>query len=128
MGEKVKKLILPRYLLIVIIVIQGLLIIFYGNKKQGFIMDEYYTWMSANSFDNPEFVVPMNQWTSTKFLTEYFTVQKGEQFAFISVWNNLKADVHPPLNSWILHIICSLFTDTLSKWFGLILNLTRCAS
>lgn len=123
MEEETYNCLIPRCLLVVLIVVQALLIIYYGNEKQGFIMDEYYTWMSANSYDNPEFKVPIGHWTDTEFLKEYFTVQEGEQFAYPAVWNNLKADVHPPLYSWVLHTICSFFTNYLSKWFGLCLNL-----
>lgn len=109
--------------LLIILAIQGSLIIFYGNQKVGFYADEFFTYLQSNSYDEPEWYVPENEWVDHTFLHEYMTVQEGERFAYISVWNNLRADVHPPIYSWLFHTISSFFPDILNKWMGILLNL-----
>ena len=47
----------------------------------------------------------------------YMTVDKNQRFDYGNVWKNQGADVHPVLYYILVHTICSLFPNTISKWY-----------
>lgn len=114
-------------LLCLIIVVQSCFMIFQINKKQGFFIDEIYSYGLSNSVQMPYInkgdTAIQNKWVNSSFFDEYLTVQHGERFDYKSVYTNQAADVHPPFYYAALHTICSFFPDSFSKWQGEILNL-----
>lgn len=61
-------------------------------------------------------------WLSGEYYENYLTVEEGTGFNFISVYYNQRADVHPPFYYILLHIVCSLFEGSFSKWYGFVIN------
>ncbi len=61
-------------------------------------------------------------WLSGEYYENYLTVEDGTGFNFISVYYNQRADVHPPFYYILLHIVCSLFEGSFSKWYGFAVN------
>ena len=120
-------------ILAIIIMLQLFVLLYYMGEKSGFHIDELWSFGLANSYDEtyfypkgftPDFEnVQYHKWISGTRFFEYLTVQKNEQFAFEKVYENQANDVHPPFYYCVMHIICSLFTDSFSKWYGLFLNL-----
>ncbi|MGN0638977.1 MAG: hypothetical protein ACI4J0_11450 [Huintestinicola sp.] len=116
-------------LLAVIIILQVLNITYYfAVRKQGYHSDEIWSYGFANSFyepyiyNNEDDSPAMGVWRDGSDFDHYITVQKGQQFRVDSVWYNEVPDMHPPLYPAILHIICSFFPDTFSKYFGYLIN------
>ncbi len=119
--------------LILIITAQCILLFFYAENKNGFHVDEMWSYGLSNSYDAPFFYPKgymddindqqFNNWMSGQQFLEYITVQPNEQFAYNRVYYNQTQDVHPPFYYFILHTICSLFPDTFSKWFGIGVNI-----
>ncbi len=105
-----------------VIVVSLLVTAFFGTKKQGYFIDENYTYTISNgtqlgiSVDN-------GTWNDTaKFLGQ--VVSEGEEnFSFGQMYQNAANDVHPPLYYVIFHFVSSVFTGVYSKWIGLGINL-----
>ena len=114
----------------VIIFLQVLNVTYYfAVRKEGFHSDEMWSYGFANSFYMPniypsgENTPPMGVWRNGSDFGNYITVQRGEQFRPDSAWYTEKIDMHPPLYPAILHMICSFFPDTFSKYFAYLINL-----
>lgn len=112
------------YALVVIIQLAALVSL--GSQKQGFHIDEIYSYQISNSY-HAEKVTGYDglwdQWVPGNSLLDLITVQEGEQFAYPVVYHNNAVDCHPPLFYFLLHSICSLFPGTFTKWYGLVLNI-----
>lgn len=61
-------------------------------------------------------------WLSGEYYENYLMVEEGTGFNFVSVYYNQRADVHPPFYYLLLHIVCSLFEGSFSKWYGFAIN------
>lgn len=104
--------------------VQILVLLLFGGQKKGYFIDEIYSWGLANSYYKP-FVASydvFDRWVTEDVAADYMTVQKGERFAYQSVYYNQAQDVHPPFFYMALHAICSFTPQVHSKWQGLILN------
>lgn len=118
------------YILLVIIIMLQILnvTISFELMKEGFHSDEMWSYGFANSFyepliyENDDGSPAMGVWRDGSDFGDYITVQKGEQFRPDSAWYNEKIDMHPPLYPAILHIICSFFPNTFSKYFAYLIN------
>lgn len=113
--------------LIFILILQSGIIIWFGNQKQGYFIDEIYSFGLSNGYYKP-FITSygdqiFDQWADQEVIDDYMTVQKGERFAYGSVIYNQSQDVHPPLFYLLLHTVCSFFPGMYSKWFGIGINL-----
>ena len=100
--------------------------LFWGSKKEGYYIDEPWSYGLANSYYQPFLQnddTYMKQWQEPDFYYDYVVVNEGEAFSYDSVIYNQANDVHPPFYYMLLHTICSFFVGTYSKWFGLVLNL-----
>lgn len=110
---------------IFIIVLMSLL---FCVKKQGLFTDEIYTYGLANSYFTP-YIADIyggnliDKIVVSKDLFNYITVGFGERFRFDSVFYNQGFDTLPPLYYCLIHLICSFFPETFTKWFGLSINL-----
>lgn len=109
----------------------------YVFQKQGCHSDEIWSYGLANSYYQPFIylndgvfiddatlndTINFNEWSTGEAYHNYITVQKGERFAYGSVYHNQSLDHHPPLYYFLLHTICSFFPNTFSFWFAYFLN------
>lgn len=122
-----------KILFIIILLIQSVILFHKMDIKSDLYVDEIYTYSLANS-PNGMFFPPKisnktlkfdlwNKWLPGQIFKEYITVSPGLEFSFSNVYNNQLQDTHPPLYYFIIHSICSFFTNSFSKWYGLSLNL-----
>ena len=109
-------------ILMLFLVLQIIVIIFFGTQKAGFHQDEYYSYFSSNR--SLGFYYPDREWVDTDTILNEFVVQKGQGFNYGLVALVQSWDVHPPLFYDFLHTICSLTPGIFSKWQGLIVNIT----
>lgn len=115
-----------QLVLISILIIQIFIMIFLGQDKNGFFMDEISTYELSNSFYDPFNCWDAdyyNQWKSPDYYISYLETHEGTQFRYDSVYYNQSLDVHPPLYYYLLHTVCSFFPDKFTKWFGIGLNI-----
>ena len=101
-----------RLIMVLILVVQLLNVLYWGSKKEGYYIDELWTYGLANSYEAPflwEKAGYMNEWHEPEFYMDYLVANEGEKFAFHSVYENQARDVHPPFYYMILHTVCSLF-------------------
>ena len=127
-----------NYVILLLLILSALMLYtyFFFAKKKGYDSDEIYSYTLSNSYYKPFLEAPENwnmnyvsetaqylkTWISGSVFHDYITVQKGEQFAYGSVWYNQSKDVHPPFYYAVLHTICSFFPDIYSPWFALSIN------
>ena len=110
-------------LLAVLIAVQIWVIAGFGARKDGFDIDELFTYGLANSYGEP-FISPREgEWTSGERFMAYLTVD-GHAHEYLNVYDNQIADVHPPLYYLFIHAVCSVFRAAgLSKWTSIGVNL-----
>lgn len=123
------KLIKNKYtiMLMVLIILQVANIIFWGNQKEGYHIDEIFSYGLSNGYYDPfpyyetddYFMV----WHDVSFFSDYVMVPTEHRFAYDSVWYNQAADVHPPLFYAVLHTVCSFFPETFSNWYAISVNI-----
>lgn len=113
---------LHRSLLLALLIFQIVLVIFCGMKKEGYHMDELFTYGLSNSYEKP---VPSDseQWLSPAYFHDYLEVGDNDAFAYKSVYDNQTKDVHPPLYYFLVHTISSFMPHTFSKWIGISVNI-----
>ena len=106
-------------------------------KKQYLFSDEAWSYGLSNSYYQPfihlrdgvrveresiENQVNLDQWVDGSVFEEYITVQRGERFAYGSVFHNQSLDRHPPLYYVMLHTVCSFFPDSYSRMYAFVPN------
>ncbi len=117
-------------LAIMIIVQLGIFVYYMAEKKQGYHMDELWSYGLSNSYYQPHMYTRFgidewdeyNHWNDGSLFREYLTVGEDERFEYGSVYYNQKNDVHPPLYYYILHTICSFFPGSFSPWYAFSIN------
>lgn len=62
-------------------------------------------------------------WISREEFQAYVTTGQRDRFNLLSVYFNVKDDNHPPVHFMLLHLISSVFPDTVSVWMGCFINL-----
>lgn len=100
-------------------------VFWWGSQKQGFYVDELYTYGLSNSYKIPFYERTenfLNAYHSGNEFWEYLTVSDMDKFKFDSVWYNQEQDVHPPFYYFLFHLVSSIFSETFSKWIGLGIN------
>lgn len=100
-----------------------LIMLSFGIRKNGYNVDELYTYGLSNSYFDPFIDITENTKLSNEYIQDYFTVQENEKFAFDSVYSNQSRDVHPPLYYFFFHFISSFFPNEFTKWIGIALNM-----
>ena len=108
-------------MLVLLLVLELLLNIYFGYQKHGFHEDEYYTYFSTNR--SLGLYKPDREWQSSETIANEFMVLPGEGFNYSLVALVQSWDVHPPLYYFIFHTICSIEAGVLSKWTGIVTNL-----
>lgn len=103
--------------------------LFWFVKKSDMFIDEIVTYGLSNSYyapfisDVPEDKSLINKVLTKEDFTEYLTVSEEDAFRFDSVYYNQTQDTQPPLYYMLLHLACSFFKGSYSKWIGLSINL-----
>ncbi len=113
-------------LLTLIICLQVALAVFWNYRREGLHVDEFWSFGLANSNYHPHIFSDDaldNGWIDSSYIRDYLVVDEDHRFDYVSVINNQKHDVHPPLFYIILHTVCSFFPGTFSTWFAVIPNL-----
>ena len=105
----------------IILVLQLLMCILVGAKKQGFHEDEYYSYFSSNR--TAGLFVTDREWQDTRTIKDEFVVIPGQGFNYSLVSTVQSWDVHPPLYYDILHTACSILPRLFSKWLGIVVNM-----
>ena len=113
-------------ILIIIILVQILIRIYFGYQKQYFHMDEMYSYglMNYNKLniaDNEDF---LNKWHNKEYFEDYLEVNNNEIYNIKPVYENQKNDVHPPLYYLLLRISATFTINKFTKWTGILLNIT----
>lgn len=132
-----KKKILMVFLFVLIVAVQLARIIYVFNQRPGLHSDEAHSYGFANGYYDPYIYRQvnddiflsdatyknMNEWEPGSVLRDYLVVNKGEEFAYDSVYSNQRGDMSPPLHTMILHTICSFFPETFSWWYAFSINI-----
>ena len=94
-----------------------------GARKDGFDIDEFFTYGLANSYHQPFLNAETGRWISGRAFSDYLTAS-GHAHEYLNVYENQIADVHPPLYYLFVHAVCSVFRNPpFTKWTGIGLNL-----
>lgn len=112
-------------ILIIIILAQILIRVYFGYQKQYFHMDEMYSYglMNYNKLniaDNEDF---LNKWHNKEYFKDYLEVNDNEICNIKPVYENQKNDVHPPLYYLLLRIAATFTINKFTKWTGILLNI-----
>lgn len=103
-------------------------ILYWASRKEGYFGDELYSYQFICQTDYPSIHEDrpekeyLNNWHSSGYFKDYFTVSEEERFSFIGVYRSIKEDVHPPLYYMLLMAVCSFF-PSFTKWPVIILNI-----
>lgn len=110
---------------ILILLVQTFFMTYIGSLKQGFHLDEIYSFADSNSFYKPR-VQDYNvadSWLDSNIVHEMLTVSPEYRFRYDSAYVSQNGNNHPPLYYLFLHSVCSLFPDTFSIWYATSLNI-----
>ena len=117
-NTKIKRMLAVAALLAV-----GLaLMLYYAAHKQGYHVDELYTYELAN-YPGGFYALEdgyMDSWHDGSFYSAVLT--PGRLFDYPIPWNNQKIDVHPPLYYCLIYTAESLFPQLGLPWVGLLPN------
>ncbi len=125
-GEMFCKKNIPYLIFIIILIMQMIMMTYFAHIKEGYHVDELWSYGLANSYYFPHIFMEDNldlNWVDGDFFKSYITVDEGERFTYDSVKFNMEHDSHPPMYFMILHTISSFFPSIFSKWFGLMPNI-----
>ncbi|MDD3429285.1 MAG: hypothetical protein PHG02_04695 [Oscillospiraceae bacterium] len=61
-------------------------------------------------------------WHDAEYFRNYITAEPGAQFEYLSVYNNMYYDNHPPFYLMLIHTMSSLFPGQFSKYMGFAIN------
>lgn len=116
---KNKKIFLPG--MILLLIIQLCVALFFCAQKQGLHYDEYYSYYSSNVTYG---LHPTDmEWKDTEEIRSEFMALPGEGFNYGMVKLMQSWDVHPPLYYYVLRTVSVLSAGVFSKWQGLSINL-----
>lgn len=110
--------------LVVILLLQLAMIVFFGQKKAAYFIDEMFTFELTN-YPNGGYVAKdaTATWKSGQFFREAMVGSPETRFTFSIPYQNQESDVHPPLYYFFIHLMSSLFPNMDIKWIGLIPNI-----
>lgn len=113
-----------KYRLLNIVLICGILLaaVAFGQKKQGYYIDEYYQYTLSNGTQLGIDIVP-GEWNDTSRFEGQLVSEGEENFHYGQMYENTANDVHPFLYYVLIHFASSVFTGVFSKWIGLSVNL-----
>ena len=113
-----------RYLLaLLLLLVLGLgMMLAYAARKQGYHVDELYTYELTN-YPGGFYALQdryMDTWQDGSLYQS--ALQPGRAFDYSVPWNNQKIDVHPPLYYCAVYTAESLFPGLGLPWVGLLPN------
>lgn len=96
--------------------------------KQGFFLDEIYSFGLANSSNGPFLKSLFNNNFNDVIVTQsdlvnYLTVNDETGLNINGIIYNQQCDVHPPLFYFFINVFSFIFKGALNKWAGLTLNI-----
>ena len=110
--------------ILVVLILQSLIYIYFGNQKVGFHIDEFYTYALSNGQERAnDFIEDGRIYAGGSPFTEHYTTNKDNRFDYEMVWRNQAEDVHPPLYYFFIHTISSFLPGVFTKWIGLGVNI-----
>ena len=98
------------------------LMLFYASRKQGYHVDELYTYELTN-YPGGFYALEdgyLDSWHDGSFYQASLTA--GQPFDYSIPWNNQKIDVHPPLYYCLVYTAESLCPGLGLPWVGLLPN------
>lgn len=125
MLDKIKEYIKDHYSLLccISIIIVILVALFFGFKKQGFYIDEYYVYTFANG-TQLGMDIDVGEWNDTSPYVEQLISSGEENFRFSRVYKNVELyGVHPILYYYLIHFASSIISGVFSKWIGISVNI-----
>ena len=115
-----------RLICLVLCICPIMLALYFGFQKQGYFVDEVWSYGLANSKNYAHLFMQEGwdaDWIPPSYFEHYIEVEPGEQFSYGSVFRNQMEDNHPPFFYLVLHTVSSFFPGKFSKWFGIAPNL-----
>lgn len=112
-------------LLIIVLTAQIASLVYVGFQKDGFHIDEIYTYILSNSYDATRISKDnkaMTSWNEGEYFDKFVVADQNELFSYDKVKYNNGLDAHPPLYYYLIHTVSSAFPETFSKWLGLAVN------
>lgn len=107
--------------LTVLIVLSLTISTFFMISKQGFHEDELLTYNLANSSKQLDV---NGGWNTPEDFNEYLTVSPEHRFDYGLVYENQIIDAsHPPFYYALVHMVCSIFPQTFSKYLAFSINI-----
>lgn len=119
LGIAERKYKIISYIIIAICIVVA---ICWGNRKQGYFIDENYTFTISNG-TQLGIAVENGKWNDTAPFLDQVISTENENFHFKTACENTANDVHPPIYYILFHFISSIFSGVYSKWIGLALNI-----
>ena len=100
--------------------------LFWAVKKQGYFIDEVYSFGISNSEFGPfinDYAKENDFKLSKANIDSYLTVNNSTRFNYSNVYKNTSIDNGAPFYYMLLHSVCSLNVGVFNKWMGLSINL-----
>lgn len=91
-----------------------------GSMKNGYYIDEYYTYTRANG-TGIGIGITEGEWNDTSGYIEELVSRGSENFNYTQTY--LNCGFHPPVYHVALHFVSSLFPGVFSKWLGISVNI-----
>lgn len=110
-----------KLFLILILLIQLILLLYFGNLKKGMHFDECFSYFNTNNSVGR--MAYDRSFVSSEDILKDFYVKDGEQFNYKYVVELQSYDVHPPVFYLLLHTVCSFMPYKFSMWQGVGLNI-----
>lgn len=110
-------------LLVTICVLQLILSVFIGSKKNFLFFDEVFSYPAANNIESVGYVFPENKWINSEWFDAYMGVDENARFDYSIPYNNQVRDVHPPLFYLFLHTASSFVPGEFSFFAGIGCNI-----
>lgn len=84
-------------------------LVFIGSKKEGFYVDEYFSFLLANTSVGEILAIQdRNTFTGQELLDMFYVQDEADRFDFGTAWENQANDNHPPLFYAMIHFVSSL--------------------
>lgn len=128
-GKKVKKKAVVLIAFALLVLCQCICFVYWGTQKEGYFVDELYTYGLANDTSGDVFFNAkedyLYSWHNYGDVIDYLTVEPNSDFVMSlnNVYNNQSKDVHPPFYYFLINRVSSLRPGSYTKWIGISLNM-----